>query len=1126
MALDTEFVLRTVVEGTDEARSQIQSLQNSLTQLSSAMTVAGAAITIGITNPLIRLGAEMVKISADAEETQSKFGAVFEELSTKGEADVNRLSAAFGRSSDIIRQNVADYGALLRGAGLTGDALEQMSVAAVQLSKDLASFHNTSDEQAFDAIRSGIVGMSRPLQEYGININQANLQQEAFKMGINDSVETMDQYHLSLVRLFAIVDLAQKQNSFGDLVRTFDSFSNSVKHLQSNMHDIELEFGTLIKGAIRPLLEEALRLTDQWKQLDEPTKVLILQIAATAAAVGPLLLGFGLLTGAISALMTPLGLAVVAMTAISAAFAYFYIRSETFRNSINDIVAAIVGFTEKLINLKEQSLLFQAVVITLAGAISGILLKALVDIAATITATVVPALAALALEFAPFFIAGAVIGAVVAGIYLLVTNWDKAVELIKKAAKAIPAALESVYFWFIDLPKKVAPALIAFGKSIFDYFASIPQKIYDALTSNEVKIKVWFDSLPSKMAVWAAQGIAAFTNIGQFIGTAVGNGIVQANINGKLQEAIAAGAPNNNVGGIAAIFTGSIVKDASALLGKAVTAVKSFSQKAIAAGTESAEAIKNNIKAAYSAQANIATSSSGGGALSSAIASIPKNAMALSEPLFQQINDQYEAFFSRVSQYPEKLQAAFKDMYDAYTKTSTGIGAELDSLAADFNKNMESIAASIANNNGRLEDLVTKYNDTVTKAHSDLISKFVDATNEITDISKQIADKQADITINAAKMVTQHLKEQYEASLKILDDQKIAVDAQIDQAKSLADAYKQQTSELDKQNKAVTDRQNIQNDINQSVLAINRAQRAVDAPAVGSDVDVLNAQLQEALYKRQQADQALVDFDAKAARDSQQAILDATVNGLKDQQTVITNGIQSLQNANSIATQARQAADDNAALTAQQKMLNEQLTALQDKLDTEQTYLDRAMRREEVSRREVSRAVIELGKSELASFISDWDRKSEISAREFEKSRQDIVDQTNLYVYQRDQEVQLYADAQVQIAHLQDVATDVYTKSINQQVLATAAGTDLMKQYFSKVNDTVKDLGSSINGVNNIKFVGSSTQSKNIPVSSFSAPSSSQNSVTINTDNFIGTQQFATDMGNKIVKALGLNIHF
>jgi tape measure domain-containing protein len=79
----------------------------------------------------------------------------------------------------------------------------------------------------------------------------------------------------------------------------------------------------------------------QWAKANpDLTKMLVIVTGIVAVGM-PLISMFGFIAMGIGALISPIGLVIVLVTALTAAFAYFYTTSETFRNSISQIVSAL-----------------------------------------------------------------------------------------------------------------------------------------------------------------------------------------------------------------------------------------------------------------------------------------------------------------------------------------------------------------------------------------------------------------------------------------------------------------------------------------------------------------------------------------------------------------------------------------------------------------------------------------------------------------------------------------------------------------------------------------------------------------------------------------------------------------
>lgn len=68
-----------------------------------------------------------------------------------------------------------------------------MSEMMTSLSYDLASFNNLADEDAFNKLRSGLMGETEGLKSMGIVLNDTAIKQSMLQMGITDEFNTLDE---------------------------------------------------------------------------------------------------------------------------------------------------------------------------------------------------------------------------------------------------------------------------------------------------------------------------------------------------------------------------------------------------------------------------------------------------------------------------------------------------------------------------------------------------------------------------------------------------------------------------------------------------------------------------------------------------------------------------------------------------------------------------------------------------------------------------------------------------------------------------------------------------------------------------------------------------------------------
>ena len=141
-----------------------------------------------------------------------------------------------------------------------------------------------------------------------------------------------------------------------------DNLTGQLTILKSQLQELAISLGDLLMPMIRDFVSKIQEVVNWLNGLDDAQKEQIMKIAAIVAAVGPALLiignvvrvlgglvtiigavvrGVGLLMTFIGGLTSPVMIVIGAITALVAAFVYFYNTNEEFRNKVNAVIDSV-----------------------------------------------------------------------------------------------------------------------------------------------------------------------------------------------------------------------------------------------------------------------------------------------------------------------------------------------------------------------------------------------------------------------------------------------------------------------------------------------------------------------------------------------------------------------------------------------------------------------------------------------------------------------------------------------------------------------------------------------------------------------------------------------------------------
>lgn len=329
-----------------------QKFESDIGRVSKRSVASGVAIGTAFYNMSLTVARSMfnaVKSSIDAAsdlaETQSKVKVIFGQSAAAIETFAATADRALGQSKQQAMDAAATFAIFGKSAGLSGQGLVQFSTKMVTLAGDLASFSNTSPEDAIVAISAALRGESEPIRRYGVLLDDATLRAEAMRLGIT---KTNKEALTPQQRVLAAQSQILKQTTLaqGDFARTADGVANKSRIQRAEIANTSAEIGTKLLPAYSKFLDVGLKVINF--------------LAANIDIFGPLAAVIGVVVAAqwawnIAMTANPIGLIIVGIAALVAAIVWIATKTTWFQTGWNKswgaIKAVALGFWNWIKNL-------------------------------------------------------------------------------------------------------------------------------------------------------------------------------------------------------------------------------------------------------------------------------------------------------------------------------------------------------------------------------------------------------------------------------------------------------------------------------------------------------------------------------------------------------------------------------------------------------------------------------------------------------------------------------------------------------------------------------------------------------------------------------------------------------
>lgn len=152
--------------------------------------------------------------------------------------------------TEVMRFNAA-IAQITNSAGMLGETSIMTSKALTMLSADWSSLSNQDLSDVMNNMQSALIGQSRAVYKYGIDITSAGLAQTALSHGIRVNIKDLDQQ--SKMQLRALTMLEQSKVAYGDLARTINQPANQLRMLRAGFQNLARTIGSLFMPIVQKL---------------------------------------------------------------------------------------------------------------------------------------------------------------------------------------------------------------------------------------------------------------------------------------------------------------------------------------------------------------------------------------------------------------------------------------------------------------------------------------------------------------------------------------------------------------------------------------------------------------------------------------------------------------------------------------------------------------------------------------------------------------------------------------------------------------------------------------------------------------------------------------------------------
>jgi hypothetical protein len=253
MAADGSIIINTRLN-TDGFREGTADMKRSFAGLGGSIKKIGVAIAGAFAvEKIIEFGKTAIELGSDLQEVQNVVDSVFTTMSNRVDEFAKNAAATAGLSETMAKRYTGTFGAMAKSFGFAENEAFEMSAALTQLTGDVASFYNITQDMAYTKLKSVFTGEAESLKELGVVMTQSALDAYAMANGYGKTTSAMTEQEKVALRYRFVLD--QLSTASGDFIRTADGWANQVRVLKLQVDSLKATIGSGLINLFTPVIK-------------------------------------------------------------------------------------------------------------------------------------------------------------------------------------------------------------------------------------------------------------------------------------------------------------------------------------------------------------------------------------------------------------------------------------------------------------------------------------------------------------------------------------------------------------------------------------------------------------------------------------------------------------------------------------------------------------------------------------------------------------------------------------------------------------------------------------------------------------------------------------------------------